>query len=488
MPIPQLKNRSNGSFQTRRLGNYSENRFTTHHLNERPSLAGYRSSGGGRQADGGAFWRLFRRALPPLIILCLAGGLLTVGAFAWYSRDLPDPNKIIERDVAQSTKIYDRSGEHLLYEIHGDQRRTLIELTDIPQYAIDATIAIEDKNFFKHSGISVWSILRGLIVPVFKGERPQGGSTLTQQFVKNAILTNERTLPRKIKEWILSIRIEQKFTKEQILKLYFNEIPYGSTAYGIESASHIYFGKSAKDLTLAEAAVLAALPQAPSYYSPYGPNKDGLLARQQVVLDLMVEQGYITKDQATAAKSDKLEFKKRVEDITAPHFVFMVQEQLAEKYGHRLVEQGGLKIITTLDWDKQKLAQETVDELMPDIEARYKAGNTALVTIDVDNGDVLALIGSRDFFNEEIDGQVNVATTLQQPGSSFKPFVYSAAFLKGYNPKTILYDVVTQFAVSGTPYQPHNYDGKEHGPVTIRQALAGSLNIPARKNISIAPP
>jgi len=498
MPIRQLRQKNKSGFYTHKIGETGNitkravgakpqiTRSGFNEPNEHYVTPSWRARRKGALLNSGNFWTLFRRSLPTILIIFFLGGIFFVGAIAWYSRDLPDPNKIIDRSLAQSTKIYDRTGEHLLYEIHGDQRRTVIELKDIPQYAIDATIAVEDKNFFKHSGISLWGIIRGQIVPRLQGKRAQGGSTLTQQFVKNAILTNERSFSRKFREWILSYRLEQKSTKEEILKLYFNEIPYGTTAYGIESASGIYFGKSAKDLTLAEAAILAALPQAPSYYSPYGPNKDALMERQKVVLNLMVDQGYITRQQADQAGAEQVAFKKKREDITAPHFVFMVQNELAEKYGDRLVEQGGLIITTTLDWDKQKLAEETINEQADGIQERYNAGNASLVSIDVASGDVLALVGSKDFFNDDIDGQVNVAISPRQPGSSLKPFVYAAAFAKGFNPKTILFDLVTSFSAGGDPYTPHNYDLKEHGPVSMRQALAGSLNIPAVKTLYLA--
>ena len=477
MPIPSMRN---SQFQTRRLDSQERSVFSSHKftISEPPRHRKSRRFRPKKLLNSG--FRLF-------LVCFLVGAIFLVGAFAWYSRDLPDPNKIIERDVAQSTKIYDRTGENLLYEIHGDQRRTLIDIDTIPRYAVDATIAIEDKNFFKHSGISIWGILRGLIMPSLRGERVQGGSTLTQQFVKNSILTNERSISRKIREWILSYRIEKKFTKEEILKLYFNEIPYGAAAYGIESASGIYFGKSAKDLTLGEATILAALPQAPSYYSPFGPHKDELMQRQKLVLDLMVEQGYITKAQADDAKAEQLVFKKRTEDIKAPHFVFMVQQLLADKYGERLVEQGGLKIITTIDWDKQKQAEQIVNDKTQELMDKYQASNAALVTIDVATGEILALIGSRDYFNsEEIDGQFNVATSPRQPGSSLKPLVYAEAFSKGYSPDTLLFDLNTSFAASGKDYRPRNYDLKEHGIVSMRQALAGSLNIPAVKTLYLA--
>jgi len=405
-------------------------------------------------------------------------------AYLQLTRNLPDPGRLQERTVPESTKIYDRTGETVLYEIHGEQKRTLISLADIPDNLKNATIAIEDKDFYKHGAISYWGIFRGVVVRVMMGKSPQGGSTLTQQFVKNAILTSERSVTRKVKEWILSYRLEKKFSKDEILQMYFNEIPYGSTAYGVEAASQKYFAKSARDLSLAEAAVLAAIPQAPSRYSPYGPNKDLLIARQKYVLDLMAKYGYVTKEEAEAAKNAELVFKAPSDNMLAPHFVMYLKELLSDKYGEKTIEQGGLKIITTLDLYKQKIAEEVINEKAPNNEKKYQATNAALVSLDPKTGQVLAMVGSKDYFNNEIDGQVNVALQPRQPGSSFKPIVYAASFIKGYTPNTVLYDVVTNFSTDpAKPYEPHNYDLKEHGPVTIRQALAGSLNIPAVKTI-----
>src|SRR3989339_1999049 len=240
---------------------------------------------------------------------------------AWLSRNLPNPGGLIERELAQSTKIMDRTGEEILYEIHGEEKRTLVKLNEIPNYVKYATIAIEDKNFYSHGGISLWGIFRGTVLHYIRYGTMQGGSTLTQQFVKNAILTNERTVTRKLKEWILAYKIEKKYSKDEILQMYFNEIPYGSTAYGVEAASQRFFGKSARDLNLAESAGLAAIPQAPSRYSPYGPNKDLLIARQKYILDLMAKYGYITKDQAEETKKTELVFKAPSENMLAPHFV-----------------------------------------------------------------------------------------------------------------------------------------------------------------------
>ncbi len=405
---------------------------------------------------------------------------------AWLSRNIPNPNQLINREVAQSTKIYDRTGENILYEIHGEEKRTLVSLEDIPDYVKEAAIAIEDKNFYKHSGISLWAMFRTLITNVLRNERA-GGSTLTQQFIKNAVLTPEKRISRKIKEIVLAQRLEKKFSKDEILQMYLNEIPYGSNAYGVEAASQKYFGKSVQDISLAEAAVLAALPQAPSRYSPYGPNKDLLLGRKNYVLDLMEEQGYITDEERKTSQEEEIKFRGPETNITAPHFVMYIKNILSEKYGEKMIEQEGLKIYTTLDLYKQEIAEEVIAEKTEKYEENFNASNVSLVTIDPKTGQILAMIGSRDYFDDEIDGQVNVSTRPRQPGSSMKPIVYAALFEKGYTPDTVLYDVVTNFSTDpDEPYEPHNYDGNENGPVSIRKALAGSLNIPAVKAIYLA--
>ena len=429
---------------------------------------------------------LFKKILPKFIILLLFGGMFTIVLFAYYSKDLPNPNKIIDRSISLSTKIYDRTGEELLYEIHGPENRTLIQLEELPDYVKNATIAIEDKNFYEHKGISLLGIIRGQIIPRIQGKRSQGGSTLTQQFVKNAILTNERKISRKIKEWILSYRLEQKFTKDEILQLYFNEIPYGSSSYGIESASFYYFGKTAKELTLAEAAILASLPKAPSYLSPYGGNLDELMNRQETVLNLMVEQEFITEIEAKIAKNQDLVFRKRAEQIKAPHFVMYIKELLSAKYGETVIEQSGWNIRTSLDWNVQKKAEEVIEEIAPYNLEQYEANNAALVSLDVATGEILALVGSKNFFNNDIDGQVNVALAERQPGSSLKPLVYLTAFTKGFNPETIVFDLGTNFSVVGDDYEPHNYDLKEYGPVSLKKSLAGSLNIASVKTLYLA--
>lgn len=436
--------------------------------------------------------RLTTNWLPIFVIIIILFIIAGVGVFAWFSRDLPDPDKIIDRSIAQSTKIYARDGTSLLYEIHGPEKRTLIELEEIPDHMIQATIAIEDQDFYKHHGYDLPGIIKAVCHEIFGNLGglcpPRGGSTITQQFVKNSILTSERTYTRKIKELVLAYQLERKFTKDQILKMYLNEIPYGSTAYGVESAAHTFFGKSAKDLTLAEAALLASLPQLPTYYSPYGSRADELSTRLHLVLDIMVEQGYITEVEAGEAKKVNLleHLNPKHERIEAPHFVMYVKEILSNKYGEKVIEQGGLKVITTLNIDKQRIADEVIKEYAEKNTKNYNANNAALVNLDTKTGQILAMVGSKDYFDESIDGNVNVTLRPRQPGSSFKPFVYLTAFNRGFTPETIIFDLVTKFKTDIKDYEPKNYDLAERGPVSMRQALAGSLNVPAVKTLYLA--
>lgn len=439
------------------------------------------------------YWRLSKPWLKIAGLAALALGIVGFFLFtiyaAWVSRNLPDPNALITRDVPQSTKIYDRTGEHLLYEIHGDEKRTLVKIEDVPDWVKQATISIEDRQFYEHHGVYWRGLVRAVIQSVLKGQRIQGTSTLTQQLVKNAILTNERSVDRKIRELILSLQIERKYSKDQILQLYMNEIPYGSTIYGIEAAAETYFGKTAKELTLDESALLAAIPQRPSFYSPYSVSgaKDEfkqLKGRQSYILDRMAVYGYIKREEAEEAmKVDTLAKVKprNTGNISAPHFVMWVREQLDKTYGEKTVGEGGLNVVTTLDWDKQKAAEEEVVKGVDARGERYGFKNAALVSIDPKTGQVLAMVGSKDFFDKEIDGQVNVTVKPRQPGSSFKPIVYAAAFARGYLPETQLWDVNTTFKTATGNYAPKNYDLKERGPMSLRESLAGSLNTPAVK-------
>lgn len=419
---------------------------------------------------------LLKRLAQTTAVCVLLGGLFIVGVFAYFSHDLPDPNKINERNVAESTKIYDRTGETLLYTISGDQFRTVIPLEEIPDSVKWATLMLEDRNFYHHKGVVVRGIVRSVWTNLTRGTKVSG-SSITQQFVKNSILSSEKTYSRKIKEVILAVQMERKFTKDQILQLYLNEIPYGSTAYGIEATARIYYGKSARDLTVGESATLAALPQSPSYYYNH---QDELQWRRDYALDLMAEAGRITHDEASAAKKEDVALTIKSGNILAPHFVFYVKEILTTKYGENTVERGGLTVYTTLDLDKQEKAEKAIENGVAKIE-QYGGNNAALVSLDTKSGQILAMVGSRDYFNDAIEGQVNVTLTKQQPGSSFKPVVYAAAFEKGYVPEMMLFDVETTFKNNPTNWTPHNYDLSEHGPISAHRALAGSLNIPTAK-------
>lgn len=429
--------------------------------------------------------RWFRFLLFALGGFLILGTLFTVAIFAYFAKDLPEPGKVATRTIAESTKIYDRAGEHVLYDIHGEEKRTLIPFNDMPATVKYATLALEDRDFYSHGGIQLSAIVRAVLKDVFHRSAAQGGSTITQQFVKNSLLTNEKTYTRKIKEVILSIEMEQKFTKNEILEMYLNEIPYGSNAYGIEAAAQTFFSKSAKDLTLDEAALLASLPNAPSYYSPFGSHADALVARQHFALQTMASLGYISQEDADAAKKiDTLsKIDPKIDDISAPHFVMYVRQYLESKYGQELAQTGGLKVYTTLDWNKQQSAERIVSDYA-EKNKKYGAENAALVAIDPKTGQILSMVGSKNFFDKTIDGQVNVALSDRQPGSSIKPFVYLAALVKGYTPDTVLFDVETNFSsLDGTDqkYIPLNYDGKFRGPVKLKEALPQSLNIPAVK-------
>jgi 1A family penicillin-binding protein len=426
------------------------------------------------------------------------GVLLIAILFLYYSRNLPDPNQLINIQVAQSTKIFARDGS-LLYEIHGDQKRTLVTLDNITPYAKDATIAIEDKNFYKEGGISFTGILRAAVTDIVSLHKSEGASTITQQFVKNALLTDDKSWDRKIREAILAIAIDAHFSKDQILQLYLNQIPYGRSAYGIEAAAETYFNATSQNLDLAQSAYLAALIQAPTFYNPTGPNRAALDSRKNTVLDLMQQQGYITQAQEKQAENEVVAFSSITNGIKAPDFVLWVESYLANKYGESTLEEGGLQVYTTLDPRMQNIA-ETVVKADVAKETKYNVGNAALVAIDPKTGQVLAMVGSKDYFgtptpagctpgkNCTFEPDVNVAIAQRQPGSSFKPYVYGTAFKKGFNyaPASMLMDVVTDFGTyNGKDYIPHNYSDESYGPVSMRQALAGSLNVPAVKTLDL---
>lgn len=406
---------------------------------------------------------------------------------------LPDFNNFLDYKISNSTKIYDRTGTVVLYDLQGFVRRTEIPFSEMGENIKKATIAVEDDSFYSHSGIRPKSIVRAVIANIRSGRKTQGGSTITQQVVKNALLTRDKALSRKLKEWVLAIRIENSLSKDQILEVYLNQNPYGGVTYGVFEGSQALFGKEPKNLTIAESAYMAAIPKGPSIYSPYGENRQRLEDRKNYVLKRMLDTGAITEEEYKKAIEEKVVFAP-VENrgIKAPHFVFFIQKYISEKYGEESVENGGLSVYTTLDYDLQKRAEEILKSRALESEKSFEATNQALVAMDPKTGQILAMVGSRDYFDKNIDGAYNVATAKRQPGSSFKPFVYAKAFEKGYTPKTVLFDVKTEFSTTCPPwgnesdkncYSPENFDGLFRGPMTLRDALQQSINVPAVKTL-----
>ncbi len=425
------------------------------------------------------------------------GILMTGGLFIWVSTfDIPNLQSFANRQVEQSTKIYDRTGEVVLYDLNRDVRRTTVPLSEISENLQKATIAIEDSGFYEHAGIHPPAIARAIYTNIKAGGFEQGGSTITQQVVKNTLLTPEKTISRKVKEWILALRLDQEFEKDTILEIYLNEVPYGGRVYGAEEAADQYFGKSASDLTLAESAYLAALPKAPTYYSPYGNNRQALENRKNEVLREMLDNNLITQEEFDEAESEEVTFVDQDEQsLKAPHFVFHIKEQLEEEYGTTAIERRGLKVVTTLDYDLQQEAEDILSEYGSRNAQQYNANNASLVAVNPNNGQILTMVGSRDYGNDDIQGSFNAATALRQPGSAFKPFAYATALNKGYTPETTVFDLPTQFSVNcsesnfssdGGCFSPVNYDDRFRGPITLRNALSQSVNVPSVKTFYLA--
>ena len=486
--------------------------ITSYHKGKRPSL----------KTKFKLFWfrrkyktkpgrRIIKKVLVFFIWLALFAFLGLGGIFAYMAKDLPNPEDIAQRSIVESTKIYDRTGNIILYDVHGEIKRTIIPFEEIPQNLKNATLVIEDTNFYHHFGLDFKGILRAVIANLQGKNVGQGGSTITQQFIKNTILTPEKTFSRKIKEAILAIELEIKYSKDEIFGFYLNQVPYGSNAYGIEAASQTFFNKNAKDLTLGQAALLAALPQAPSYYSPYGSHFNELKARQEYILERMYKFGYISEQELSAVKQEELSFAPAKSTIKAPHFVMFIKEYLEENYGKDYVEKAGLKVYTTLDWDLQQIAEKIVADQVKKNAKSYNAYNAALVAIDPKTGQILSMVGSRDYFGDPLpkgckpgknclfEPNVNVAIRPRQPGSSFKPFAYAKAFQKGFTPDAMIFDLETEFNPNCPAdanqekdqygldcYHPKNYDSKFRGPVSFRQGLAQSLNIPSIKVLYLA--
>lgn len=418
------------------------------------------------------------------LLAVVAGVLLTAFLFIWYARDLPRPDRIVRRE-GFATKIYDRNNE-LLYDVYAEERRTPVKLEEVPLYLRQATVAIEDKHFYAHRGFDPTGWMRAMINIVVH-RKLQGGSTLTQQLVKNVLLTPERTLTRKIKEFILAVQIESRYSKDQILQMYLNEAPYGGTAWGVEAAAEVHFNKKVSDLTLVESAILAGLPQRPSAYSPFGEDPQAYIWRTEQVLRRMREDGYINSEQEKEAKKqiEEVEFATEGPNFRAPHFVMYVKKLLEERYGVAMVEGGGLRVTTTLDLDLQEEAQEAVTKEIAKVEGIHITNGAALV-MDPQNGEILAMVGSKNYNDPDYDGKVNVTLSLRQPGSAIKPVTYVTAFKKGYTPSSLIMDVKTSFPGGDKPeYVPVNYDGQYHGPLQVRYALGSSINIAAVKMLAM---
>lgn len=398
-----------------------------------------------------------------------------------FIQELPSPHELSIRQIPQTTKIFDRNGI-LLTEIYSSQNRTLVDLADVPKHLQQATLAIEDKNFYKHPGFDIPSIMRAFRESVLN-QNIQGGSTITQQLIKSSMLTPEQKMSRKIKELVLAFWAERMYTKNQILEMYFNQVPYGGTAWGVEAAAETYFNKSVKELTLAESAFLAGLTAAPTTYSPYGDHPTAWKKRQKEVLNRMVDLNFISQKQADKAIKETLTFRKPQRAIHAPHFVNYMKDFLIQKYGLAAVEKGGLQVRTSLDLKIQQNAEKIVKEEV-EKAIHLNLSNGAAVVTNPKNGDILAMVGSKNFYDEN-GGNVNIATSLRQPGSTIKVVTYIAALLNGFTAASILDDTLTTFSVpGGEPYSPVNYDGTYRGPVSLRFALANSLNLPAVKILS----
>lgn len=435
-------------------------------------------------------WR--QVVLTVFFVFCGLGFFIAGGIFiAVATTPVPDIDSFASRQVDQSTKIYDRTGQVLLYDYNRDVKREIVPLSSVSPNAVGAIIAIEDSSFYEHGGVRITSFVRAIIADVLTGSLSQGGSTITQQVVKNTLLTSKKSVVRKIHEWVLAIKLEQSYSKEQVLEVYLNNIPYGGVLYGIEAASKAYFGIPSKDLSLTQAAYLASMIQAPSYYSPYRSHRDELDARKDLVLSRMLKLGFINDEVYQQALTEEVFFSPTGKNaINAPHFVFYILNQLEQLYGPNAL-MSGMRVVTTLDSELQVAAESIVNRYALENEEKFRASNASSVVIDPATGQILAMVGSRDFFDTTIDGQYNAALALRQPGSAMKPFIYALALLRGYTRNTVVFDVPTQFSTYCSPsettnnespcYSPSNYDGHFRGPMTFETALAQSINVPAIK-------
>jgi penicillin-binding protein 1C len=404
--------------------------------------------------------------------------------FTVQSAYLPSPDLIGEKIVSGGTEIYDRTGRILLYKV--GFRRSWVNFEDIPENIIKATLIAEDEDFYSHHGISLKGILRSIYLNLKTKSLEYGGSTITQQLARNLFLTKEKTLLRKINEIILALKLEKKYSKNEILTYYLNSIYYGEGNIGIRAAADYYFDKKLKDLTLSEAVILASIPKAPALYAPVSKENIGRLKkRRDYLLSRLKDEGWIDEKEYNLALNEEIKIvKTKYAGLIAPHFVIEVLNELKNKFPNLNLEEVNLKVISTLDYDLQKIAEKAVIDGAKRNKEKYGGSNAALMAINPKTGEVLALVGSKDFFDETIDGQVNVPFRRRQPGSAFKPISYAALFELGYPDKTIIFDVPTDFG----NYRPQNFDKKFKGPVTLRQALAESRNVPSVKVFYLADP
>lgn len=417
-----------------------------------------------------------------LFIVFLIAGFISATYF-FILKDLPLPTKLSSSSAPQSTQIFDRN-QKLLYTIYAAKNQNFVSLSQIPKYMQQATIAIEDKDFYKHGALDFKGIFRSLISIIVHKEL-QGGSTLTQQLVKNSLLTPERTIVRKIKEVILAFATEAIYPKNKILEMYLNQIPYGGTTYGIEAASQTFFGKKSRDLTLAQSALLAGLPEAPTTNSPFGSHPEFAKKRQIAILNKMYEQKYISKKQRDDSIKETLKFQTFSNNISAPHFVLYIKDLLIKKYGEKIVEEGGLQVTTSLDSKIQEEVQSIVTKNVDKLQGYHATNGSALVTNPA-TGEILAMVGSKDYFDEAVDGNVNITLSLRQPGSSIKPINYAVGLMRGSTGATVFVDMPICFPTNeGKKYCPVNYDGKWQGVIQMRYALGNSINIPAIKMLKV---
>lgn len=412
-----------------------------------------------------------------LTIFFTISGFLIGYLYYTYYYSLPNPNQLRNYPSKLTTQILDRNGI-LLYKLYKDENRTLIKLDDLPNYITNAFISAEDKNFYHHFGFSISGIIRALYRN-FSEDKLEGGSTITQQLVKNTLLSSEKTIDRKIKELVLSLRVETIYSKNEILEMYLNQVGFGGPAYGIQEAARQYFDTDAKNLTLSQAAYLAGLPQAPSRYSPFGDHPEMAKSRQQLILSQMYKLGYINENELNSAIDEKLNFKSAKIEIKAPHFVMYIKDLLTSKLGQNLIDYGGLIVTTTLDVNIQDFAQQTVTDEISKL-SNYHVTNGSALVINPQTEEILAMVGSKDYFDISADGQVNLTTSLRQPGSSIKPLNYALAFENGLKPSSLIDDKPITFNIVGQEiWTPKNYDNRFHGTITLRQALASSYNIPS---------